>query len=186
MIILRDKSTLLIDFPYLYCMILQTERLLIKEVSLNHAPFYFELFSDPDFIKNINDKNLKSVEETEVFLENTMIPNLCKNGLGFFTVFEKLTHTPIGVASLLKRDQLDALDVGYAFLPKGRGKGYATEATRAVMDYAHTSLQQSKIIAFTMPKNEASKKVLRNLGFTYVGVKRVYENTEDCLFEYEF
>ncbi|WP_435261417.1 GNAT family N-acetyltransferase [Tenacibaculum sp. nBUS_03] len=167
-------------------MILKTERLTLKKVEANDAPFYFKLFNDPDFIKNINDKNLKSVEETYTFLKQTMIPKLCKNGLGFFTVYENEKNTPIGVSSLLKREKTDYFDVGYAFLPIGRGKGYAFEATQRIMKYTKEILKQNKIIAFTMPQNQASKKLLTKLGFNYIGLKEIHKGNKDSLFEYTF
>lgn len=165
-------------------MILSTERLTLKMVEVNDAPFYFELFNDPDFIKNINDKNLKSVEETYTFLQQKMIPNLCKDGLGFFTVYEKERNIPIGVSSLLSREKTDHYDVGYAFLPIGRGKGYAFEATECIMKYTKEILKQDKIIAFTMPQNRASKRLLTKLGFNYIGLKEIHEGNKDSLFEY--
>lgn len=167
-------------------MILSTERLTLKMVVANDAPFYFELFNDPDFIKNINDKNLKSVEETHTFLQQKMIPNLCKDGLGFFTVYEKERNIPIGVSSLLSREKTNYYDVGYAFLPIGRGKGYASEATECIMKYTKEILKQDKIIAFTMPENQASKRLLTKIGFNYVGLKEIHEGNKDSLFEYIF
>lgn len=167
-------------------MILHTKRLILKEVQTEDAAFYFALFSDPDFIKYINDKNLKSEEETKEFLQNTMIPKLCKDGLGFFTVIEKETNEAIGTSSILKRDKTDFFDVGYAFLPKGRGKGYAVEATQCIMQYAKENLKQNKVIAFTMPENKASQKVLTTLGFSYIGLQEIHKGEEDSVFEYSF
>ena len=115
-----------------------------------------------------------------------MIPKLCKDGLGFFTVIEKETKEAIGTSSILKRDKTNFFDVGYAFLPKGRGKGYAVEATECIMQYAKDTLKQNKVIAFTMPKNKASQKVLTTLGFSYIGLQEIYEGEEDCVFEYSF
>ena len=62
-------------------MILESERLIIKEVEVSEAPFYFELFNDPDWIKYINDKGLKSVEETEIYLKDILVKNEKLNGI---------------------------------------------------------------------------------------------------------
>ncbi|WP_442267462.1 GNAT family N-acetyltransferase [Tenacibaculum sp. ZS6-P6] len=167
-------------------MILESERLIIKEVEVSEAPFYFELFNDPDWIKYINDKGLKSVEETEIYLKDILVKNEKLNGLGFFSVLLKETNEFIGMSSALQREKLDFVDVGYAFLPKARGKGYASEATLLMMDYIKEKFQQEKVLAFTVPENEKSQQLLKRLGFKYVGLETVFEGEKDCVYEYKF
>ena len=163
---------------------LESKRLIIRELKINEAPFYFELFNDPDWIRFINDKNLKSVEETASFLRDFQLKQ--KKGLGYFTVIQKDTNKPIGVSTVLKRDALDYYDIGYAFLPIGRGKGYATEATKLIIEYVRNEFKQEKVLAFTKPENESSQKLLKKLDFKYVGLQAVFEDVEDTVFEYEF
>lgn len=155
-------------------MILETERLILKKMCVEDTPFYFELFNDPDWIKNINDKGLRTIDDTRIFLENEFIPNLCVNGLGFFTVFNKETNQPIGTSSILQRETLSHPDIGYAFLPKGRGKGYATEASLRMIKYAKEALHQDCVYAITKPNNHPSKKLLNTLGFTYLGDQKIF------------
>lgn len=177
------KGTTLNGFDYFYKMILETERLILRKIKVEDAPFYFELFNDPDWIKFINDKGLNSVKETALYLQNEFIPNICVNGLGFFTVFKKENNTPIGASSVLKREKLDFVDIGYGFLPIGRGKGYAKEATKRIIQYAKNELQQPKIFAFTKPNNEKSQKLLYSLSFQHKGLKRVFNNENSSVFE---
>ena len=165
---------------------LESDRLIIREAKISDAPFYFELFNDPDWIQFISDKNLKTVEETEVYLKDILFKNHQTNGLGFFTVLLKETNEPIGTSTALQRDKLDFIDIGYGFLPKGRGKGYATEATLLIMEYVRKKFKQKKVYAFTMPKNGKSQKLLKNLNFKYVGLKTVFEDSEDAVYEYTF
>lgn len=167
-------------------MLLESERLIIKEALVSDAPFYFQLFNDPDWIQFIGDKNLKSIEETRVYLKDILFRNSKLGGLGFFTVILKETNKPIGASTALQRDKLDFIDIGYAFLPEGRGKGYATEATKLIIEYIRTKFKQKKVLALTMPKNEKSQKLLKNLGFEFIGMQQVFENGEDCVFEYVF
>ena len=68
---------------------LESERLIIRDFTLKDASFYFELFNDPDWKKFISDKNLKSVDETEAYLQKMQIENSKLGGLGFFTVILK-------------------------------------------------------------------------------------------------
>ncbi|WP_299161132.1 GNAT family N-acetyltransferase [uncultured Tenacibaculum sp.] len=165
---------------------LESERLIIREAKINDAPFYFNLFNNPDWIQFIGDKNLKSIKETESYLKDTLLKNLQTNGLGFFTVILKDTNQPIGTSTALQREKLDFIDIGYAFLPEARNKGYAAEATKLIIKYVRTTFKQEKVYAFTMPKNKASQKLLEKLGFKYIGVEKIFENSEDFVFEYVF
>ncbi len=165
---------------------LESERLLIRDTLVSDAPFYFELFNDLDWITFISDKNLKSVEETEVYLKDILLKNSKTGGLGFFTVILKETNEPIGTSTALQRDTLEDIDIGYGFLPKGRGKGYAIEATKLIIEYVSEKFKQKKVLAFTKPENKASQKLVTNLGFKYVGRKVIFDDEEDVVYEFEF
>lgn len=165
---------------------LESERLIIRAAKVSDASFYFELFNDPDWITYINDKGLKSVEETEIYLKKILAENVKLGGLGFYTVILKTIREAIGTTSALQREKLDFIDIGYGFLPKGRGKEYATEATKLTMKFIQETFQQEKVYAFTLPKNETSQKLLTTLGFQFIGMKRIFEDEEDCIFEYTF
>ncbi len=165
---------------------LESERLIIRDAKVSDAPFYFKLFNDPDWIQFISDKGLKTVKETETYLKDILLKNLQLGGLGFFTVILKETNKPIGTSTALQRDKLKYIDIGYGFLPEYRGKGYATEATKLIIEYVRTKFQQEKVFAFTMPENKASQKLLIKLGFKYVGLKNIFDNEEDSVFEYLF
>ncbi|MGB1042601.1 MAG: GNAT family N-acetyltransferase [Tenacibaculum sp.] len=167
-------------------MLLESKRLIIRDAKVSDAPFYFELFSDKDWIENISDKGLKSIEETEVYLKDILLKNLNLGGLGFFTVILKESNEPIGTSTALQRDKLKYIDIGYGFLPKGRGKGYATEATQLIMEYVKNTFKQEKVYAFTLPKNSPSQNLLKKLGFSYIGMQNIFDNEEDCVFEYTF
>ncbi len=164
---------------------LNTERLVMKTASTKDASFYFELFKDPDFIRFINDKNVNSIEETAALIKEKLLPKSF-NGQGLITVFEKETNTPVGMSTLIKRDKIDFPDVGYAFLPKGRGKGYATEATKNLMNYVNDQLKLTKVYAFTLPDNTISQKLLTKLGFKFIGLEEIYEGELDHKYEYLF
>ena len=165
---------------------LESERLLIRDTLVSDAPFYFLLFNDPDWIRYISDKGLKSVKETEAYLEDILLKNSKTGGLGFFTVILKETNEPIGTSTALQRENLDFIDIGYGFLPKGRGKGYATEATKLIIEYVREKFNQKKVYAFTKPENKASQKLVTNLGFNYVGLQVIFDDEEDAVFEFLF
>ena len=165
---------------------LESERLIIQDTKVSDAAFYFELFNDPDWISFISDKNLKTIEATEAYLKEILLKNFNLGGLGFFTVILKETNEPIGTSTALKRELAEYIDVGYGFLPKGRGKGYATEATKLIIEYVREKFKQEKVLAFTKPENTRSQKLLANLEFSYIGKKKIFDDEEDHVFEYTF
>ncbi|MGJ8745280.1 GNAT family N-acetyltransferase [Polaribacter sp.] len=165
---------------------LESKRLIIRDIKISDASFYFKLFNDPDWIRFISDKNLKSVDETARYLEKMQIENAKLGGLGFFTVILKETNEAIGVSTALHREKLEFVDIGYGFLPKGRNKGYAAEATKLIIEYVRKKFKQKKVFAFTNPKNENSQKLLRKLDFKFVGYQVIFDNEEDAVFEYAF
>lgn len=165
-------------------MFLESEKIIIRDAEIRDASFYFQLFNDKDWIKYISDKGLKSVQETEKYLKDILAKNSKTNGLGFFTVILKKTNEPIGVSTILQRETIEFIDIGYGFLPKGRGKGLATEATKLIIEYVHSKYQQEKVLAFTKPDNEKSQKLLLNIGFKYICMKAIFGDDEDAVFEY--
>tara|TARA_B110000091_G_C13804624_1_gene471905 strand:+ start:624 stop:1145 length:522 start_codon:yes stop_codon:yes gene_type:complete len=165
---------------------LESEKLIIRAIEIKDASFYFELFKDPDWIRFISDKKLKSVAETRIFIEKMLSDTYTKSGLGYFTVILKETNEAIGVSTALKREALAYIDVGYGFLPKGRGKGYASEATLLVLEYVQQTFKQKKAFAFTVPKNNKSQSLLRKLNFKYIGLQAVFGDKKEAVYEYDF
>ncbi|HEX7918102.1 MAG TPA: GNAT family N-acetyltransferase, partial [Gemmatimonadales bacterium] len=74
----------------------------------------------------------------------------------------------IGICGLLRRDYLDAPDIGYAFLERFQGQGYASEVTAATMTHAREELGLGRIYASVVPGNAGSIRVLEKLGMTYL------------------
>ena len=89
--------------------------------------------------------------------------------LGFGLYLVELTDSgePLGMCGLIKRDTLEDVDLGFAFLSRFWGNGYAYEAAAAVISYAATCLRIDRIVAITSQTNQASGKLLRKLGFIF-------------------
>jgi RimJ/RimL family protein N-acetyltransferase len=87
-------------------------------------------------------------------------------GFGFYVVERREDGLPIGVCGLAKRDFLDDVDIGYAFLPEYGGQGYAIEAARGVLAHAK-ALELKRIVATVRPDNSASIRVLEKLGLRF-------------------
>lgn len=146
--------------------ILETARLNLRTITPADAPFYLELVNDPAFIEHIGDRGIRTLEEAERAVKDGPQAMQEARGHSLYVVELKETGTPIGMSGLIKRDTLDDVDIGYAFLPQYRGRGYAYEAGQAVLAYAPT-IGIRRVAAITSPKNVASNQLLKKLGLRF-------------------
>jgi [ribosomal protein S5]-alanine N-acetyltransferase len=149
--------------------ILTSERLALAELTPADAPFILELVNEPDFIANIRDAGVRTQADAVRYIEDGPRASYAQHGFGLWRVDERETGQPIGICGLLKRDWLDDPDIGYAILERFRGRGYAVEAARAVLDWARRETGLTRIVAITAPGNAASGAVLKRLGFGFAG-----------------
>ena len=146
--------------------ILATERLDLRTVEPGDAAFYLELVNDPAFIEHIGDRGIHTLEDAEEALVLGPIAMQALRGHSLYVVALKDTGVPIGMCGLIKRESLDGVDIGYAFLPHYRGQGYACEAGQGVLAYA-PSLGIRRVLAITSPNNIASNYLLRKMGLRF-------------------
>ncbi|XLM19619.1 GNAT family N-acetyltransferase, partial [Chromobacterium piscinae] len=74
---------------------------------------------------------------------------------------------PVGICGLVKRDCLPHPDIGYAFLQRHWGRGYACEAGAACLDHGRNALGNIGVVGITAPHNQGSIRVLEKLGLRY-------------------
>jgi RimJ/RimL family protein N-acetyltransferase len=147
---------------------LQTARLDIVPLSLADAPFIRVLVNDPDWIRFIGDKHVHSLADAEAYLRNGPLAMYAKHGLGLFKVVERARQRAVGMCGLIRRDGLDDVDIGFAFLADARGRGYAQEAAAAVLGHGFAKLGLQRIVAITDVDNHASARVLEKIGMRFV------------------
>ena len=147
--------------------ILETNRLILREFTIDDAEFILRLLNEPSFLEFIGDKDVRTVDEAKIYLKNGPITSYQKNGFGLFLTALKDTATPIGMCGLIKRDSLLDVDVGYAFLPAYWGKGYASEAAEATVAYGKTKLDLRRIVGITAVNNQSSINVLEKVGLRF-------------------
>ncbi len=165
--------------------ILETERLVLSEVTENDAEFMLDLLNQPSFIKYIGDRNVRTVEEAKDFIESRYQKSYHDNGYGLYLVELKTDDTlanarvfaieskdqkpkdKLGVCGFVKRDNFEYADIGFAFLPQFEGKGYAFESAAAIMNYGAETLGFKQVLAITTQDNERSGKLLEKLGFKF-------------------
>jgi RimJ/RimL family protein N-acetyltransferase len=88
-------------------------------------------------------------------------------GFSLYMVESKEARAPLGMCGLIKRETLEDVDIGFAFLAKHAGKGYALEAATAVMDHARETIGLQRVVAITSPENERSIRLLEKLGLRF-------------------
>ena len=147
--------------------VLQTERLILRQLTLTDTPFIIELLNTEGWIKYIGERNVKNADQARQYLSNGPIKSYGQNGFGLYAVTLKNTNAPVGMCGLIQRDYLLHPDIGYAFLPQYNGQGYAFEIAKAVLQHAFTELKKEKILAITLPENKNSVKLLLKLGMKY-------------------
>lgn len=150
--------------------ILQTERLALREVEAADADFLLELLNSPGFLENIGDRGVRTREEAEAYIAERVHGSYAEHGFGMWLAEQKADARKLGLAGLVRREGLDMPDVGYAFIPDAWGRGYAQEAAAAVLAHAQGPLGIPVLAAITTPENFASMAVLRKIGFSFKGM----------------
>ncbi len=95
------------------------------------------------------------------------LTNYKKYGYGRWMVTLKESGQVIGWNGLVYRENIGQVDLGYRFHPDYWGNGYATESSRAILDYGLHELGLSQIIAITMKENTSSIRVLEKVGMQF-------------------
>ena len=147
--------------------VLETGRLVLRQLSFDDAEFIVTLLNDPSFLQNIGDKGVRTNADACSYLSSGPIASYERFGFGLYLVELKDTGDSIGICGLLKRDELDDVDIGFAILPKYWSKGYAVEAALAVTAYARKVIELNRIVAITKPDNTGSIRVLEKIGFRF-------------------
>ena len=148
-------------------MILSTERLVLREFVDADAPFILELLNDPSFIRNIGDRGVRTLDDAREYMRKGPVASYAQHGFGLWLVELRADHRPIGMCGLLKRDVLESVDIGFAYLPAFRAQGYGLEAGRAVLDYARGVLRLPRVVAIVNADNDASARLLERLGLHF-------------------
>jgi ribosomal-protein-alanine N-acetyltransferase len=146
--------------------VLQTERLRLRHMAPDDAAFILDLLNDRAFHRFIGDRGVRTLEAARDYILSASGAAPARPGLGFHVVELRETGAPVGICGLAKRDFLDDVDIGYAFLPQHGGQGYAIEAARGVLAHAR-ALALDRLVATVHPENSASIRLLEKLGLRF-------------------
>ena len=154
-------------------MYLETERLIINNLSLDDLEFLTDLDADP-LVRKFIDGKIKTIDETRQYLSEN-IDGYLRHGFGRYAVRVKEDLKPIGICGFLMENY--GLDFGYRFSQPAWGRGIAKEAANSVIRYGVDQLKLEKIVSIVLPDNTASEKILISSGFIFVGMDEVWGKT---------
>lgn len=146
----------------------ETERLYFRRFTLDDAALILELNRIPAVVYYVHEPVLENLDHASQILIQHILPQYHLYQLGRWAVYEKATDQFIGWCGLKYLPDLKEIDLGYRFMPSSWGKGYATEAALAAIQYGFSVLQLETIIGRAHVENLASLKVLRKIGMLYI------------------
>ncbi len=166
--------------------ILDTERLSLRWFSVHDAAVVVGLLNDPQWLRYIGDHQVRTEEDARQWIEHRLVNVYRQQGMGMWAVALKDTRELVGMCGLIKRDRLPDIDVGYAFMPAHRGRGYAVEAARACLTHGQQVFGLRRILAITRHDNAASQRVLAAIGLPLYERKLFEGDTqESCVYEWK-
>lgn len=147
--------------------VLETERLILRRMTVEDGEFMLELLNDPSWLRFIGDRGVRTIDAARDYILKSLVAMYERLGFGLYLTELKGEGIPVGICGLIKRDALEDVDIGFAFLPKFRGKGYAYESASAVMAYGKRNFGLNRLAAITSPDNYDSARLLEKLGFNF-------------------
>jgi RimJ/RimL family protein N-acetyltransferase len=162
--------------------VLETDRLIIRRLTFEDAAFILELVNDPTWLRFIGDRGVRTLADARNYILKGPMEMYDRLGFGLYLAELKDERVPIGLCGLIKRDSLKHVDIGFAFLPDFRSKGYAYEAASAVLAYGKNTLGLERIVAIVSPGNDSSIKLLGKLGFQFEQMITLSSQNEVKLF----
>jgi ribosomal-protein-alanine N-acetyltransferase len=153
--------------------LIETERLIIREILPSDVMGMFEMDADPDVNWYVG-QHSATIEESRKTIE-FIREQYALNGIGRWAVIEKATNGFVGwigfkLMKTVVNNHTNYIDFGYRFQKKYWGKGYATESSKAVLEYGFEHLRYKEVYAMTNVENKASRRVLEKVGFSFIGL----------------
>ena len=155
--------------------VLETERLILRPFTEDDYDVILQIASDPDATKYLyfwGRDGITPRQDAHRFLNHALKEwSRDKITMREYCVILKETGERIGDSSVEVCDET-AAEIGWILLPAFRGKGYATEAGRAMMDFGFTRYHAQRVIAHCDTRNAPSYHVMERLGMRLEGVEK--------------
>ena len=150
--------------------VFETERLIVRQFTTADYDNFFLLHGNPDVMKYI--RAVKTREQSDAFLDQALATVYPSAWMGRWAVELKATGEFVGNFVIVPiPDDPEKTQLGYSFTPENWGKGFATEVTKAGLEYFRNKTPLTEIYAVTESPHIASQKVLLKAGFEYFGKK---------------
>jgi RimJ/RimL family protein N-acetyltransferase len=147
--------------------VLQTDRLALREFSTDDDAFVLDLLNQPSFLHYIGDRGVRTLEDARTYISRGPLTSYGELGYGLYVVTLKDDSTPMGMCGIVHKPWLNAPDIAYAFLPQFEGRGYASEAAHAVLEHARRQFGLAVVLGVVTFDNAGSIRVLEKLGFAH-------------------
>lgn len=146
---------------------LLTARLELRPLTLDDAADYWPLVRDPDVLRFVGESPCESLDAVRDILRDKPLSDYARYGFGRLAVIERDGGRFVGWCGLKYVPAIDEVDIGYRFLRDCWGRGYATEAGTAVLQYGFDGLNLAQIVGLVDPANAASVRVMKKLGMHF-------------------
>jgi ribosomal-protein-alanine N-acetyltransferase len=160
----------------------ETERLIIRPMSLEDADLILELYNMPNFIKFIGNRNIRNLEDAENYIQSKFLPQFDKLGFGNYLIVLKEGNQKIGGVGIFEREGLDIVDIGFSVLEKFEGKGYMFEAAQKVKSIGMNDFGLKKVSAITTKDNISSQKLIERLGLRFQKYVTLPNEVEELMY----
>jgi len=150
----------------------ETEHLILREILPSDAEAVLEMESDPEVMQYMHSNVTQNLEEALATIESIRKRH-SRDGVSRWAVVERDTNAFVGISGLriveeMRNGHENFHSLGYRFIKRYWGNGYATEAAKAAVQYGFQTVSLSDIYAVAMPENVASRKVLEKCGLKFV------------------
>lgn len=156
--------------------LIETARLRLRLLTPADADFIIELVNDPVWLQFIGDRNIRDRAAAEAYIAKCRAMHE-QHGVASLAVELATTGEVAGLCGLLQREPATELDLGFAFLARFRGQGFAREAATAILELGHDTLGRERILALVHPRNADSIALLMKLGFRYESARTRADGT---------
>ncbi|OIX90680.1 GNAT family N-acetyltransferase [Pantoea sp. Ae16] len=155
---------------------LETARLMLEPFNDSHYEGLRMMDNDPSVMRYINKGIVKTPEETWESIRRVQ-SRWESYGYSWWAIKEKASEIIVGAACLQHLANVEGapLEIGWRLVPQHNGKGYATEAAKAIVEFAAVQRSATYLVAVADPENIPSQKVMQRLGMAYKAIERHYD-----------
>jgi ribosomal-protein-alanine N-acetyltransferase len=154
--------------------ILETERLILRTWTPDDAEAAFSIYRSAEVMRFLGTGLPDQLIEDVAARIQRFLAHQELHGFGLWPMIEKKCGAMVGVCGLKHLDDGPEIEVGYHLAREAWGKGFASEAARAVLQYGYETLKIPHIVAVIHPDNIGSQRVMGRIGMRYVRMGRYY------------